>query len=146
MKFAINMHIFWSTMTDFPSTLHGIFCGPSEFWVEFEFIGDLRHMQRYFNHICDATDVQADWRSCTYGRAPNAIDIGAVSRNNIKKVAPCRCVDGHVKEPHEISMALGARRVHWEFRQKQLNHIYNTRLALAADFRTNQKFSCTFFT
>ena len=29
-----------------------------------------------FSHICDDTDVQADWRrSCTYGRAPNAIDI-----------------------------------------------------------------------
>ena len=25
-------------------------------------------MQRYFCHICDGTDVQADWRSCTYGR------------------------------------------------------------------------------
>ena len=32
-------------------------------------------MQRYFSHICDVTDVQADWRSCTYGWAPNAIDI-----------------------------------------------------------------------
>ena len=43
---------------------------------EFEFIGVLRRVQRYFNHICDSTDVQADWRkSCTYGRAPNAIDI-----------------------------------------------------------------------
>ena len=41
-----------------------------------EFIGVLRHMQRYFSHICDGTDVQADWRrSCTYGWAPNAIDI-----------------------------------------------------------------------
>ena len=40
-----------------------------------EFIGVLRHMQRYFSHICDDTDVQADWRSCTYGRAPNAIEI-----------------------------------------------------------------------
>ena len=29
---------------------------------EFEFIGVLRHMQRYFSHICDSTDVQADWR------------------------------------------------------------------------------------
>ena len=28
-----------------------------------------------FNYICDGTDVQADWRSCTYDRAPNAIDI-----------------------------------------------------------------------
>ena len=42
-------------------------------WVEF--IGVLRHIQQYFSHICDGTDVQADWRSCTYGRAPNAIDI-----------------------------------------------------------------------
>ena len=25
-----------------------------------EFIGVLRHMQRYFSHICDGTDVQAD--------------------------------------------------------------------------------------
>ena len=24
------------------------------------FIGVLRHMQRYFSHICDGTDVQAD--------------------------------------------------------------------------------------
>ena len=43
-----------------------------------EFIGVLRHMRRYFSHICDGTDVQADWNrcwSCTYGRAPNAIDI-----------------------------------------------------------------------
>ena len=29
----------------------------------------LRLMQRYFNHICDGTDVKADWRlSCTYDR------------------------------------------------------------------------------
>ena len=27
---------------------------------EFEFIGVLCHMQRYFSHICDGTDVQAD--------------------------------------------------------------------------------------
>ena len=42
---------------------------------EFEFIGVLRHMQRYFSHIFDGTNVQADWRRCTYGRALNAIDI-----------------------------------------------------------------------
>ena len=35
---------------------------------------------------------------------------GAVSRyNRIKRVAACRCLDGHVKEPYEMSMALGAR-------------------------------------
>ena len=27
---------------------------------EFEFIGVLLHMQQYFSHICDGTDVQAD--------------------------------------------------------------------------------------
>ena len=43
-------------------------------WMS-EFIGVLRHMQQYFSLICDGTDVQADWRSCTQGRAPNAIDI-----------------------------------------------------------------------
>ena len=47
------------------------------FWVEF--IGVLRHMQQYFSHKCDGTDVQADWRSCSYGRTPNAIDISHCS-------------------------------------------------------------------
>ena len=47
-----------------------------EIQFEFEFNGVLRHMQRYFSHICDGIDVQADCRrSSTYGRAPNAIDI-----------------------------------------------------------------------
>ena len=32
-------------------------------------------MQQYFSHVCNGTYVQADWRSSTYGRAPNAIDI-----------------------------------------------------------------------
>ena len=32
--------------------------------------------------------------------------IGAVCRNHrIKRVVPCRCLDGHVKEPYEMSMA-----------------------------------------
>ena len=26
----------------------------------------------------------------------------------VKRVAPCWCFDGHVKEPYEMSMALGA--------------------------------------
>ena len=28
-----------------------------------------------------------------------------VSRNNRKKLAPCQCLDGHVKEPYEMSKA-----------------------------------------
>ena len=36
---------------------------------------------------------------------------GRVSWNNriIKRLVPCRCLDVHVKEPYEMSMALGAR-------------------------------------
>ena len=34
---------------------------------------------------------------------------GAVFRNKHKRVASCRCLDGHIKEPYEMSMALGAR-------------------------------------
>ena len=35
---------------------------------------------------------------------------GAVIRNNcIKRVTPCWCLDVHVKEPYEMSIALGAR-------------------------------------
>ena len=45
--------------------------------LSLSFIGVLRHMQRYFSHICDGTDVQADRRrrSYTYGRVPNAMFI-----------------------------------------------------------------------
>ena len=35
-------------------------------------------MQPYFSYICDGTynvDLQADWRSLTYGLAPNDIDM-----------------------------------------------------------------------
>ena len=61
---------------------------------EFEFIGVLRQMQRYFSHTCygsytcDGTDVQADWVSCTYGRTPNAIYISQGS--NVAIQAPTR--------------------------------------------------------
>ena len=35
---------------------------------------------------------------------------GAVCLNHrTKRVVPCRCWDGHVEEPYEMSMALGAR-------------------------------------
>ena len=36
--------------------------------------------------------------------------IGAVCLNHrIKRLVPCRCLDGHIKEPYEMSMALEAR-------------------------------------
>ena len=58
------------------------------------------------------------WLEITYeGPIPEMLIVhllrrlnGAVSQNNhLKRVAPCRCLDGHVKEPYEMSMALGAR-------------------------------------
>ena len=74
--------------------------------------------------ICDGTDVQADWRGCTYGRALNAIYISHGSltcpsytdtgppflygdpdtppqlvcrKHRIKRVVPCRCRTGTLK-------------------------------------------------
>ena len=36
--------------------------------------------------------------------------IGAVCQNHrMKRLVSCRCLDGHVKEPYEMSMVLGAR-------------------------------------
>ena len=51
-------------------------------------------MQRYFSHICDGTDVQADRRiDCTFGRAPNAIDISQGSLTCLSTPAYVRAVD-----------------------------------------------------
>ena len=59
-----NLSLFYRTMLfEYPSVLSR-FC----------FIGVLRHMQRYFSHICDGTDVQGNWRR-GWSWAPNAIDI-----------------------------------------------------------------------
>ena len=42
-------------------------------------------------------------------RDPERRLIGAVCRNHrIKRFVPCRCLDGHVKESFEMSMAFGA--------------------------------------
>ena len=55
-----------------------------------EVVGILRHIQRYLSQNCDGTDVQADWRSCTYGRAPYAIDpredAGGLSREYVLRI------------------------------------------------------------
>ena len=38
------------------------------------------------------------------------MELNIISRNNrIKRVTPCRCLDGHVKETCEMYMVLGAR-------------------------------------
>ena len=54
---------------------------------KFEFIGSLRHMQRYFSHIYDGTDVQVDWR-----RSPPWGRRGLKSR--IRPPCPRRVVKG----------------------------------------------------
>ena len=37
-----------------------------------------------------------------------ATEIGRCLGITVKRLAPCRCLGGHIKEPYEISMALGA--------------------------------------
>ena len=60
---------FWTCSTS-PGRIRDLFA-PSAIGNWVEFIGVLRRMQQYFSHVCDDTDVQADWRR----RAPDAIDI-----------------------------------------------------------------------
>ena len=61
-------------------------------------------MQRYFSHICDGTDVQADWRSCTHGRAPNAIDIsqGSLTCPSYTDKGPPFVYDDSDTPPHLV--------------------------------------------
>ena len=86
---------------------------------EFEFIGVLRLMQRHFSHkiICDGTDVQADWRrSCTYGRAPNAIDIsqGSLTCPSYNDTGPPFLYGDSDTPPHLVAFydTLGIRRTY----------------------------------
>ena len=85
-----------------------------EGWVEF--IGVLRHMQRYFSHICDGTDVQADWRSCTYGRVPNPIDIsqGSLTCPSYTDTGPPFLVGDSDTPPNLVAfyVTLGIRRAY----------------------------------
>ena len=58
---SIYMYQDPSWADDGPVLLDGVDpCKLKEHAFEFEFIGVLCHMQRYFSHICDGTDVQAD--------------------------------------------------------------------------------------
>ena len=82
-----------------------------------EFIGVLRHMQQYFSHICDGTDVQADWRrSCTYSRAPNAIDIwqGSLTCPSYTDTGPPFLYGDSDTPPHLVALydTLGIRRMY----------------------------------
>ena len=84
-------------------------------WVEF--VGVLRHMQRYFSHICDGTDVQADWRrNCIYGRAPNAIDIsyGSLTCMSYTDTGPPFLYGDSDTTPHLVAFydTLGIRRTY----------------------------------
>ena len=70
------------------------------------FIGVLRHMQRYLSNICYGTDVQADWRkSCTYGRATNAIDIsqGSLTCPSYTDTGPPFLYDDYDTPPHLVA-------------------------------------------
>ena len=84
--------------------------------IEFEFIGVLRHMHWYFSYICDGTDVKADWRSCTYGRAPNAIVIsqGSLTCPSNTDTGPPFLYGDSDTPPHWVAFydTLGIRRTY----------------------------------
>ena len=71
-------------------------------------------MQR--RHICDGTYVQADWKSCTYGRAPNAIDISQSSLTcpSYTDTGPPFLYGDSDKPPHLVAFydTLGIRRTY----------------------------------
>ena len=81
-----------------------------------EFIGVLRHMQRYFSRICDGTNVQAHWRSCTYGRDPNAIYIsqGSLTCPSYIDMGPLFLYGDSDTPPHLVASyeTLGIRRTY----------------------------------
>ena len=76
----------------------------------------LRLMQRYFSQICDGTDVQADGRSCTYGRAPNVIDIsqGSLTCPSYTDTGPPFLYGDSDTPPHLVAFydMLGIRRMY----------------------------------
>ena len=53
------------------------------------------------------------FKSRVYSVSPcvseNATKMGRFLGITVKRLTLCRCLDGHVKEPYEMSMALGAR-------------------------------------
>ena len=73
--------------------------------LSFQIRQDLKKIKSYPRGKGQVENVSSVSPACRKRRLK-----GAVSRNNrIKRLAPCRCLDGHVKEPYEMSMALGAR-------------------------------------
>ena len=81
------------------------------------FIGVLRHRQRYFSHICDGTDVHAEWRrGCTYGRASDAIDIsyGPLTCPSYTDTGPPFLYGDSDTPPHLVAFydTLGIRRTY----------------------------------
>ena len=73
-------------------------------------------MQRYFSHNCDGTDVQADWRSYSYGRAPNAIDISqsSLTRTSYTDTGPPFLCGESDTPPHLVAFydTLGIQRTY----------------------------------
>ena len=71
----------------------------------------VKTQKNYFDHIKAIPSVRArgyKLRMCSPypQRDRKRRLIGAVCRNHrIKRVVPCRCLNGHVKEPYEMSMA-----------------------------------------
>ena len=48
-------------------------------------------------------------RECVLGISSVSLNVSVSRNNRIKRVVPCQCLDGHVKEPYEMYIAFGAR-------------------------------------
>ena len=77
-------------------------------------------MKWYFSYICDGTEqrhrhfvgfLYSDPRVSSVSQACRERRLnGAISKNRrIKRLAPCRFFDGHVKEPCEMSYVVGSQ-------------------------------------
>ena len=109
-------------------------------------------MQRYFSHICDGTDVQANWRrSCTYGRSPNAIDIsqGSLTYPSHTDTGPPFLYGDSDTPPHLVSFydTIGIRRTYSRLKQnEQTVEWYDVAINSTTYCRLHIRFDCLMVT
>ena len=80
-------------------------------------------MQLYYSHICAQMCMQADWRSCTYGRAPNAIDMskGSFTWPSYIDTGPPFLYGDSDTHPHLVAFydTLGIRRTYSRLKRRR---------------------------
>ena len=88
----VRIDTYWRSIRDISKWLFFFFCccATSQFTMFMR-----RHTKGYdCADVSPCTVIKGNWN-------------GTVSRNNRKKVTPCECFNGHVKEPYKMSKAWG---------------------------------------